>query len=283
MSRTKTTWEDLAHLGWYRYGIFLALNPVRGNTMKGSEDVTLNDDNANPGFYCYNTYKGAPKMQAPSYSESTTQTVVWEYNNRTHEVFKDSWRESWQNTEHVSATVTKGATIRINSSVHIEGLFDLPVGFDFSQDSEQTKSRDKSYEFTYVWNLIVEPGQHGRLVRTTTTKVGTQECLVTFGLEDYPNDQIGTKGAMWNGYTNWGYSAHSYLTKHPLSGTMVISASLNKVDHSYFFEYLDSKGEVVSKELVSMPTHGMLSLNGGEATAVAFAVGRNIDDGKAVA
>lgn len=62
--------------------------------------------------------------------------------------------------------------------------------------------------------LSIEPGQHGRLVRTTTTKVGTQECLVvrntlltrsclsqpdnvstfkTFGLEDYPNDQIGSK------------------------------------------------------------------------------------------
>lgn len=46
-------------------------------------------------------------MQAPSHSESTTQKVVWEYNNRTQEAFKDSWRESWQNTERVSATVTK--------------------------------------------------------------------------------------------------------------------------------------------------------------------------------
>lgn len=64
---------------------------------------------------------------------------------------------------------------------------------------------------------------------------------------------------------------------------MVISASLNKVEHTYFIEYLDSKGEVVSKELVAMPTHAMLSLNGGEATTVAFAVGKNIDNGKDVA
>ena len=42
MSQPKTTWEDLARLGWPIYDVYKKANASRGGTMNGIGDIFLN-------------------------------------------------------------------------------------------------------------------------------------------------------------------------------------------------------------------------------------------------
>ena len=42
MSQRKTTWEDLARLGWPIYDVYKKANAARGGTMNGTGDISLN-------------------------------------------------------------------------------------------------------------------------------------------------------------------------------------------------------------------------------------------------
>ena len=42
MPATKTTWEDLANIGWSKNDVYLKANAQRGGTMEGVDDLSLN-------------------------------------------------------------------------------------------------------------------------------------------------------------------------------------------------------------------------------------------------
>ena len=42
MSSPKTSWEDLARLGWPIYDVYKKANAARGGTMNGTGDISLN-------------------------------------------------------------------------------------------------------------------------------------------------------------------------------------------------------------------------------------------------
>ena len=39
----KTTWEDLANLHWTKGEVYNKVNELRGGTMRGPNDLTLNE------------------------------------------------------------------------------------------------------------------------------------------------------------------------------------------------------------------------------------------------
>ena len=42
MSSPKTSWEDLARLGWPTYDVYKKANAAPGGTMNGTGDISLN-------------------------------------------------------------------------------------------------------------------------------------------------------------------------------------------------------------------------------------------------
>ncbi|KAL4260523.1 hypothetical protein AB1N83_007189 [Pleurotus pulmonarius] len=142
MTRFKTTWEDLAHLGYSRYDVWDTLNAQRGGTMRGPFDggVALNEGIAlqwscvHPSsrlsfsqhahsssirWYCYNDYKGPASPTEPVYQTVSKDEVLWEYNNTSKRHVKGRWTGSWKNTEYLSATITHNGELFTSLAAHL--------------------------------------------------------------------------------------------------------------------------------------------------------------------
>ena len=52
MATVKTSWDDLARLGWSKENVFKLLNGVRQGTMDGPDNMTLNEGQ-DPGDFGY--------------------------------------------------------------------------------------------------------------------------------------------------------------------------------------------------------------------------------------
>ncbi|KDQ27254.1 flammutoxin-like protein [Pleurotus ostreatus PC15] len=246
MARFKTTWEDLAHLGYSRLDVWSALNKQRGGTMRGPLDggVALNEGIALQwAWYCYNDFKGPAAPKEPVYRTVSADEVLWEYNNTTKDHVKGKWSGSWKSTEHISATITRNAGIRISGGFDVPNAFDRGVDFRLSQD-EQTKVHEDVVNFSHDWSVVVEPGQHLRLIRKKTTMSGTQEFQVPYGLANTPEDRIATNGRPWNEYLILPYSLNA--TCDTPSKVMLITCILRKEEYVHVLQDI-AANDVVSE------------------------------------
>ncbi|KAI0748678.1 TEER-decreasing protein [Daedaleopsis nitida] len=229
----KTTWDDLSNLGWYKHDIFNALNKDREGTMREYSDMALNEGFANGwGWYCYNTLRGDPRAEQPVFKDlPDDDTVVWSYDNtKNSEAYEDTWTEKWTETRSASLTIKDSASISLKQSITIEGICSTEFGISLSTESDKTETQEKTHELEQTWKIKVEPGEKFKLVRTQSTRIGSQVYLQDYGL-DPEHNLIATNGNKWNGHNYWGLYANTCL-KNP-TGTMKIVGSMKKVTYTF--------------------------------------------------
>ncbi|KAF4580516.1 hypothetical protein EYR38_003114 [Pleurotus pulmonarius] len=139
-------------------------------------------------------------------------------------------------TEYLSATITHNAGISIGGEIDIPNAFNRGVNLRVSQE-EPTKFHEDAVSLSHDWSVIVEPGQHLRLVRKKTTMSGTQEFEVPYGLANTPEDRIATN-------------------ERPLSATlnapskvMLITCILRKEEYVYVLQDIAADDIVRKKHL----------------------------------
>ena len=137
MSQPKTTWEDLARLGWPIYDVYKKANASRGGTMNGIGDIFLNSGIAAEyqcvcyyftllphisrvlteihsclRWWSYNTTIGKPYVLGKTPKNISTEEVAWSYDNtHNNQEHNEEWTESWTNTNSATLTVTNSGAL----------------------------------------------------------------------------------------------------------------------------------------------------------------------------
>ena len=146
---TKTTWEDLAWLGFTVPDVYRLANKFRNGTMSSQKDMYLNTGLSaqyrwvrsrrlffsfsitlcnrelttlclNASWYSYNTIIGSPTVVGRAPTDLVKEQTVWSYDNSDNsEPFEDSWSESWSETFSADLVISKTCTFY---TCHVPGV-----------------------------------------------------------------------------------------------------------------------------------------------------------------
>ncbi|KAL1722796.1 hypothetical protein EV715DRAFT_286843 [Schizophyllum commune] len=233
MSQPKTTWEDLARLGWPIYDVYKKANASRGGTMNGIGDIFLNSGiAAEYQWWSYNTTIGKPYVLGKTPKNISTEEVAWSYDNtHNNQEHNEEWTESWTNTNSATLTVTNSATIALSSSITIANV--ASSGFDISVSLESSSSEieERSYSLTRSWPMKrvrrkspVGPGEKLTLYRNITTVGEVVEYGQDFGIAD--GSLLGTKGDKYGDHYYWGRYVNT-LCNNPRGRLELLGSSRN--------------------------------------------------------
>ncbi|GJE91531.1 cytolysin-like protein [Phanerochaete sordida] len=211
MAQTKTSWEDLANLGWPINDVFIKANAKRNGTMKDKNDIHLNKSiAADYQWWSYNKLIGDPRIISSVPNSVSREEVAWVYDNmQSTRPFQDAWTETWSNTS--SATVSVQASISINIYASVT-IFDVASsGYDITVDLARScaESKEASYALSHSWAIEVDPGEKMSIIRVITTTGETTEYGQKFGVTS--DSMVGTEGQKYNGHYYWGYNINSLL------------------------------------------------------------------------
>ncbi|EJF58371.1 cytolysin [Dichomitus squalens LYAD-421 SS1] len=231
MSTAKTSWEDLARLGWPINEVYKKANAWRGGTMHGIGDLSLNSGvAAEYQWWSYNTTIGEPYLLGRKPTSITREETAWSYDNtHNNSPFEQQWTESWTNSSSATLTVANATSINLSSHITIYNV--ASSGFDISVSTETSSSETKesSYSVSSTWNMDVGAGEKLTLIRVITTNSEVAEYAQDFGLENI--SRVGTKGDRYNGHYYWGLNLNSLLNNP--RGRLNIQGSSRTVTYGF--------------------------------------------------
>ncbi|KAL1760370.1 hypothetical protein FB107DRAFT_270083 [Schizophyllum commune] len=226
MSQPKTTWEDLARLGWPIYDVYKRANASRGGTMNGIGDIFLNSGiAAEYQWWSYNTTIGKPYVLGKTPKNISTEEVAWSYDNtHNNQEHNEEWTESWTNTNSATLTVTDSATIALSSSITIANVASSGFDISVSLESSSSETEERSYSLTRSWPMNVGPGEKLTLYRNITTVGEVVEYGQDFGIAD--GSLLGTKGDKYGDHYYWGRYVNT-LCNNPRGRLELLGSSRN--------------------------------------------------------
>ncbi|KAK0448677.1 cytolysin [Armillaria borealis] len=275
----KTSWTDLANLGWPKQRVYDTLNAQRGYTMHGFNDMALNERFANDfTWYCYNVTKGSPYMVGDTVDNATKTTTVWSYDNRKNsEPFTTHWTETWSTTETASLSVTRSSSISLQWSVTIGSIAGSDFTISSSNDSETstTQTKESTHTLENEWEVTVDAGEIFEIRRIELTTKGKSVYNLKYGLNDPVESDaygglIASKGDKFNGHYYYGLPANRLLNSP--RGTMVFEG-LSK-SSSFSHEIVRNDGsQKASKSIAKLvkPTI-IMKLEDGKKTMLQYAL-----------
>jgi len=254
---TKSSWEDLAKLGKTKRGIFLTLNPKRGNTMTNESHLHLNDWMADQyGWYCYNVIKGQA-TKAGSRPINAEQTVVRHTWDNTHnsKPQKEEWTEKTTRTYTASLTTTVSASIKLESSITVPGVGGGSVSLTVGTESKKDDKYEEKHEVTRKFEIEVGPYEKLELRRTQTDLGAIDTYRVPYGA----NGLIGTQGEKYNDHYYWAYSFNGNFGD-PTS-YIELSGSSKETDYTFTLVRTGGKGKAQSNVKYLSPTGDHVELD----------------------
>ncbi|KAJ7728327.1 cytolysin [Mycena metata] len=208
----RTSWEDLANLGWYRQQVYNLCNARRGGTMEGMQDIALNETFAfDWSWFSYNVLIGDPRIVGgPTTDNIESSAIVWTYDN-THNLqeFQANWTETWTNTNSASLAITNHSSISLSQSITIMNVATSEFALTIASDSTREESRTTTHELSTSWSITVAAGETVHIERVRTVINGVAMYEQEFGLND--TARIATKGRRWEGHYFWGMLLNSVL------------------------------------------------------------------------
>ncbi|ETW76318.1 putative pore-forming cytolysin [Heterobasidion irregulare TC 32-1] len=237
---TKTTFEDLAKLGWYKQQIFGRANAKRGGTMGSADHLHLNDSFADKwSWHCYNTTFGDLHKIGERPQTAKDDTVVWSYDNSNSDLpFPHTHRETYEETTTVTATISKSAEVKISQSFTIEAIASSSLDITIKADSTNTTTKEEKRSHEESWNITIPPGYKLELIRTRTDFSSTAEYEIDVGI----NGLIGTQGELYNEHYFWAYDINRLLGSP--RGSLRIRGTSRKTSYTFTQKTESPKGEI---------------------------------------
>ncbi|GJE91530.1 cytolysin-like protein [Phanerochaete sordida] len=261
MPQTKTSWEDLANLGWPINDVFKKANAKRDGTMKDKNDIHLNKSIAKDyHWWSYNTMIDRPYVISSIPTSVSREEVAWTYDNtESSKPFSDSWSESWTNTRTVTVSVKESVSINLWANITLFNV--ASSGFDVSVDLAQSSAQTKEMSYALSHSLTMEVGPREKLsiMRVITTTGETTEYGQKFGLTK--DSMLGTEGKKYNGHYYWGYNINSLLGTP--TGRMKLVGISRNVTYAYKI-IRESADGVRTASPLDVDIDGVVSV-GGEA------------------
>nr|AAP38175.1 Zb protein [Hericium erinaceus] len=211
MPQVKTSWEDLANLGWPIQQVYEKANAARGGSMEGKGDLSLNNGvAAEYQWWCYNSTRGDPIPSGTIPDTIRTTETVWSYDNSQNlQPFTTSWTESWTESSSATLSITNHASLQLSQSITIPGVGGSSFEISISTESTDSKTKSKEHTLTNTWDLTVGPREIVSIERTETKTTGTTMYAVPYGTTD--ESMLGTKGKKWNDHYYWGMYVNPLL------------------------------------------------------------------------
>ncbi|KAK0493363.1 hypothetical protein EDD18DRAFT_1179770 [Armillaria luteobubalina] len=225
----KTSWEDLAHLGWSQQQVYNTLNPLRYYTMHGLGDLHLNDV-IFPFNSSYNVTKGDPSSVAAENRQVTSEPIpVWEYDNSNgSEPYTTVWTDKWSTTSTASLTLTRGPSINLQWSATIESVADSGFTISMSNDTSEIIEEESTDNLERTFEITVPAGETLEILRTESTTKGQSIYILKYGLNEgndtIPGASIATTGDPYDGIRNWAFDLNTVLD-YPGSKMLFIGLS----------------------------------------------------------
>ncbi|KAJ7849172.1 cytolysin [Mycena leptocephala] len=214
----RTTWEELASLGWSRQAAYNVLNARRGGTMEGLEDMALNEGFAlDFGWLSHNVLVGQPRIASQSADHIQSSTIVRTLDNsqNTDDLTLD-WNETWTNTASAALSVSNRAGVSLNQSISIMDV--AGSGFSISISTESTTEETQTNSRQFSTTVSTMAGETVHLERIRTIRQGQATYDQDYGLA--PDSLIGTKGRIWEDHVYWGFNINATLNTP--RGTMAL-------------------------------------------------------------
>ncbi|KIY61769.1 cytolysin [Cylindrobasidium torrendii FP15055 ss-10] len=232
MSGPKTTWEELASLGWYKQQVYDALQNRRGNTMDGFGDMALNERFANDySWYSYNTTIGTPRLAGNSVDNINSEKEVWTYDNteNSEDYGPITRSETWTDSETASLSITNKASMKLESSVTIASVASTSLAIEISTEATKSESKTSSKENSQKFDITVRAGEKVIIYQEKVTTIGKSTYYLDFGLSS--NSLIATKGEKYDGHYYWGFNLNGVLGSP--KGTMTFTGNSTTTYFNY--------------------------------------------------
>ncbi|KAJ7473031.1 TEER-decreasing protein [Mycena galericulata] len=208
MAGPRTSWEDLANLGWYKQQAYDRFNARRGGTMQGLGDIALNESFAHDwSWYSYNVLIGAPRIAGNSADTIESSTIVWMYDNSQNmQEFQASWTETWTNSSRASLSISTHAGISLSQSISIPGVGGSEFSISISTDSTKEETRETSHQLSTTWGITVMAGETVSIERVRMVTSGQAIYHQDYGLAS--NSLM---ASAYDGHYYWGFNINSTL------------------------------------------------------------------------
>ncbi|KAK0227628.1 hypothetical protein IW262DRAFT_546570 [Armillaria fumosa] len=221
----KTSWEDLAHLGWSRQQVYDTLNPLRNYTMHGLGDLHLNEGIA-LSAPCYNVTFGAPYRITnvgpdQQVSQAPIRVALFDNSTGSEPLIISQWTDKWSATSTASLILTRGPSINLQWSVTVESvagsLFNISMSNNTSEiiEDESTDNLEETFEIT------VPAGETLEILRTELITTKRAIYAQRYGLEG----SIVATGDEYLGSEAWIYGPMSAFFNMPGSDMQFVGLS----------------------------------------------------------
>ncbi|KAK0186126.1 hypothetical protein F5146DRAFT_169679 [Armillaria mellea] len=207
----KTSWEDLAHLGWSQQQVYDTLNPLRDYTMHGLSDLHLNEGIA-LSAPCYNVTFGAPyrvtKLVDHQVSEAPIPVAKFDNSNGS-EPLTTEWTDTWSTTSTASLILTRGPSINLQWSVTIESVADSGFPISMSNNTSEIIEVESTKPLEKTFDIIVPAGETLEILRTELVTTSRSIYAQRYGLEG----SIVATGDEYEGSEGWVYGVGPFLNR----------------------------------------------------------------------
>ncbi|KAK0227619.1 hypothetical protein IW262DRAFT_1530824 [Armillaria fumosa] len=238
----KTSWEDLAHLGWSQQQVYDTLNPLHNYTMHGLGNLHLNDD-ITSNFPTYNVTSGHPYCYAklPDHQVPEMLIPVAKFDNRDGSLpLIITWTDKWFTKLTVTLELTRDPSINLKWSVTIELVADSGFAISMSDNTiTQTIEEESMDSLEEKFELTVPPGEILEVHDYTTFK---PTCLfkLKFSPQRYgPDGDIVTMGDEYDESIGLSYNMKVVLNS-PSSDIVFIGLSQRS---TFSHDFIHHKGK----------------------------------------
>ncbi|KAJ7671887.1 cytolysin [Mycena rosella] len=227
----RTSWEDLANLGWFRQQAYDRFNARRGGTMQGMGDIALNETFAHDwSWYSYNILLGPPRIAGDSIDTIESSSIAWTYDNSANlQEFTASWTETWTNSVRASLSISTHAGISLSQSISILGVGGSEFAMSISTDSTREETRENTHELSTTWGITVMPGETVHIERVRMVTNGQAVYHQDYGLA--ANSLMATKGHRFDGHYFWGFNINTTLNNP--RGTMQLLGRSTQENYTF--------------------------------------------------
>ncbi|KAI0707928.1 hypothetical protein C8Q76DRAFT_800226 [Earliella scabrosa] len=274
MATVKTSWDDLARLGWSKENVFKLLNGVRQGTMDGPDNMTLNEGQDGD-------FGGSlvPKVPIMSGIPQIPDTIVAEFHNTSDEPVSETVTVKWTIPVHVTLSIKVPAAIELKQHIVVYNICKSDVALQINTEDTDTKEYNGTKECSRKIDVDIAPGETVKIVQHRDLITAAQSFYQDYGLADGA-DWIVTHGKTWNGQKDWPFSANTFLNDPFPSGTMELSGTLKTEKYTHTIERIPPGDENATrgpapfgKAKVEAPAHG--SVTEGKAPVAIPKQGKN--------
>ncbi|KAF8527208.1 hypothetical protein JB92DRAFT_3107723 [Gautieria morchelliformis] len=253
----RTSFEDLAKLGYPKHEIFLLVNAVTGGTLTDESQLHLNDAFTDQyGWYSYNAVLGDAVKEGSVPQNVEDTSVAFEFDNS---LSSESTSFEWETRVTIGIRVTLSikdpAVIELASKIIIWNVAESGYSIEINTESTSEEVVEREINTTRKFTITVGPYQHIKILKTKIEVGEIATYNVPYGL--HKTAIIGTEGDKWNGHYHWGFLLNTLL-ENPGGNIVLIGTSKST---NYVFEVVrvasgSTKSQEVSKVFALDPSTG---------------------------